>query len=200
MSEHRPIILASSSTWRLKLLNDAGIPATSQSAQINEYDIQGSDPVDIALKRATAKAFDVASAHPEALVIGADQVVYLDGQLFEKPKSALEWRQRLRLLRGQAHHLSTAVTLVQGDTIDQFVETTLVYFRAEIDEAHLDAYVSHGEAWGCAGGYMMEGHGAWLIERIEGDWQNVIGLPIFPLITRLYQLGYRYPIHASTSV
>ena len=92
-----------------------------------------------------------------------------------------------------------AVTLVQGDTIDQFVETTLVYFRAKSMKPTL-MHMCHGEAWGCAVGYMMEGHGAWLIERIEGDWQNVIGLPIFPLITRLYQLGYRYPIHASTSV
>ena len=199
MSEHRPIILASSSQWRLKLLTDAGIQATAQSADINEYDILGTDPIDIALNRSSAKALNVAKSNPQSLVIGADQVVYRNGILFEKPKSVSEWRHRLLAFRGQAHQLSTAVTIVQNGMLDQFVETTQVYFREEIDEAHIDAYIAHGEAWGCAGGYMMEGHGAWLIERIDGDWQNVIGLPIFPLISRLYQLGYRYPQTAPNS-
>ena len=200
MSEWPSIILASASKWRLKLLHDVGILAVGQAAEIDEYTICGEGPIDTALKRSAAKALHVASMHSSALVIGADQVVYLGAQLFEKPKTVQEWRERLLFLRGQKHQLSTAVTLVFDGQHTQFVQTTEIYFRADISEHEIDAYIEHGEAWGCAGGYMMEGHGAWLIEKIEGDWQNVIGLPIFPLISRLKHLGYGYTVHSKERV
>lgn len=193
-----PIVLASGSQWRLKLLNDSGILATGEAACIDEHSILGVDPIDTALHRAIAKAEAVAKDHSKSLVIGADQVVYIDELLFEKPISEKQWFERLCFLRGKSHLLSTAVVILLDGEQQSFVETTMVNFRSDISNDEIRSYISHGEAWGCAGGYMMEGHGAWMIESIEGDWQNVIGLPIFPLISQLKRLGYSYPLYASS--
>ena len=94
-------------------------------------------------------------------------------------------------MRGRTHHLTTAVSLVslEHQIHRKFYETTNIVFRGDLTDAELRAYVENGEAKRCAGGYMMERKGAWMIERIEGDWQNVIGLPIFPLLTELRDLN-----------
>ena len=128
-------------------------------------------------------------------MIGADQVCYIDDVVMDKPKSSEEWFVRLQAMRGRGHKLSTAVCLMrrgateESNVLVEFVETTRVYFRSDLSDADLRAYVEIGEARKCAGGYMMEQRGAWLIERIERDWQNVIGLPIFPLLGHLKTLG-----------
>ena len=115
--------------------------------------------------------------------------------VMDKPKSSTEWLSRLQTMRGRSHKLSTAVCLMgrgasdEDNVLREFVETTRVYFRSDLKDDALQAYVDFGEARNCAGGYMMEQRGAWLIEKIEGDWQNVIGLPIFPLLAHLKELG-----------
>jgi septum formation protein len=172
------------------MLSDIGIVAQGIPADIDEESITHLRPVETAQKRAQAKAENVYLSHPNALVIGADQVVYVGLKIFSKPKSEEEWFERLQYLRGQSHLLTTAVSIKGANEPIDFIQTTQVKFRGDLSDESLWAYVKHGEAWGCAGGYMMEGRGAWLIESIQGDWQNVIGLPIFPLITHLRSLGY----------
>lgn len=189
------LMLASSSPYRQALLRDVGLDVSTMGAAIDEYSIVGETPIETAQKRAMAKARDVSQKKPDYVVIGADQVCYLDDIVMDKPKSDEEWLNRLKLMRGRSHNLSTAVCIVKhtetGESIvlTEFVETTRVYFRSGVSDADLQAYVELGEAKKCAGGYMMEQRGAWLIEKIEGDWQNVIGLPIFPLLERLRALG-----------
>ena len=189
------LMLASSSPYRQALLRDVGLNVLATGANVDEYSILGQSPIETAQKRAFAKAQHVASVHPEYVVIGADQVCYLDELVLDKPQSSDEWFSRLQSMRGRFHYLSTAVCLLrknangEQDLHTEFVETTKVYFRADLSDDDLRMYVDIGEASQCAGGYMMERKGAWLIEKIEGDWQNVIGLPIFPLLKHLKLFG-----------
>ena len=184
------LILASGSQYRLKLLKDIGIDCIGVSADIDEYAILGNDPIETATLRANAKANFVFATHSDSIVIAADQVVYLGADIMDKPKSDEEWLLRLKRMRGQMHLLSTAVCIRTPDLqMLHFVETTEVYFRSDLTDEMLQTYVKIGEARGCAGGYMMEQKGAWLIEKIVGDWQNVIGLPIFGLTKILRDLG-----------
>ena len=198
------LMLASSSPYRQALLRDVGLNVSAIGADIDEYSILGRTPVETAQKRARSKAKAVFIKHPEYIVIGADQVCYIDNVVMDKPKSSAEWLSRLQKMRGRSHNLSTAVCLMgngaKGDNaiLTEFVETTRVHFRSDISDADLQTYVDIGEARKCAGGYMMEQRGAWLIEKIEGDWQNVIGLPIFPLLGYLKRLGC--PIFGVTDI
>lgn len=128
------------------------------------------------------------------IVIGADQVAHLDGEAFGKPVDPDDHRARLRALRGRTHVLSTGVSfrgpgaVALGRAAD-FVEHTSIHFRADVTDAEINAYVASGDGSGCAGGYRAEGPGAWLIARVEGDWSNVIGLPVFGVLDRLRRCG-----------
>ncbi len=194
------VILASSSIHRLQLLLDVGISALTIAPKIDEESILGDNPIDTAKLRARAKTAAVAQSHLDAIVIGADQVCYLGDILMGKPSSNSQWLNRLRLLRGKDHLLSTAVCIaVPGSSQRvEFVETTTIRFRDTLSDEDLMRYVLMGEARNCAGGYMMEKRGAWLIESIHGDWQNVIGLPIFPLLHQLKRIGV--PCFGETNV
>ncbi len=187
----RPLILASSSRWRRDLLAAAGLPCEAEDPGVDEAAIQADDPDALALARARAKALAVARRRPGALVIGADQVAHLDGECFGKPTGPEDWLARLKQLRGRTHLLSTGVVLAQDEELEAFVVRSAVRFRADLEDAELRAYVALGEAAGCAGGYMVEGQGAWLVDAVDGDWSNVVGLPIFALIGRLRARGAR---------
>jgi len=183
------IILASGSQWRKKLLVDIGLNVIAIAAEIEEGDIIGDTPINTAIGRAQAKAEDVLGRYPEAMIIGADQVCHLEGQTIGKPSSDQEWLDRLEKMRGKNHFLTTAVSIRSADHRIDFHETTMVKFRKDLPREVLQRYIETNEARNCAGGYMMERKGAWLIEKIEGDWQNVIGLPIFSLTEHLRSLG-----------
>lgn len=187
-----PLVLASASAWRLGLLSAAGLDARAVPAPIDEHAIQRADPVELAQARALAKARAVAALCPGSWVVGADQVVHLDGASIGKPRDPIDWLGRLRALRGRPHALTTAVALVDPDGgVEAFEEHSRVRFRDDLSDDDLLAYVTFGEAAGCAGGYMVEGRGAWLIAGVEGDWSNVVGLPVFSLISRLRARGWR---------
>ncbi len=187
------VMLASSSKWRASLLEEAGIPCESVKPDVEESEIVGKNPIDTARMRAEAKAQFVAAIHPERLVLGADQVIHLDGEAIGKPEDDVDWLARLQQLRGRVHLLTTAVALIQGGQVELFHVDTQVRFRADLTDEELRAYVEHGEARGCAGGYMIEKRGAWLVESIDGDWLNVVGLPVLHLIGRLRARGWRFP-------
>ena len=203
------IVLASTSPWRRHLLEEAGLSCLGVAPEVDESAIRGAHPVETARARARAKARAVAHRHPQQLVLGADQVLWLSasadagdgegqaeagGETIGKPRDDADWLDRLRALRGRSHMLTTAVALVAPPELggDEELEvTTRVRLRSDLEEEDLRAYVAWGEARGCAGGYMVERRGAWLVESCDGDWHNVIGLPVLPLIGRLRARGWR---------
>ena len=189
----REVILASGSKWRRELLASTGLVVEAVDPGVDEAQITADDPVELARARARAKALAVSSVHPRGLVVGADQVVHLDGVAYGKPPDPAAHAAMLRTLRGRVHTLSTAVCLAEGEGFECFVVQSQVRVRPDVSDDEIDAYVASGEARGCAGGYMVERRGAWLVEHVDGDWNNVIGLPIAALVDRLRARGWRLP-------
>ena len=189
---NRKIYLASSSIWRASILKNAGIQVNILPPDVDEYSILADHPVETAKLRAKAKGESVLDlCQEDDILISADQVVYLGTEIFDKPKTNEEWFTRLCRFRGVGHDLTTAVSLFcRGNRID-IQEHTKVWFRSDIQDQELRAYIEDGEARGCAGGYMVEQKGAWLIDRVQGDWLNVVGLPLFAILKELRALGFR---------
>ena len=187
------LVLASSSKWRLQLMHEAGIPAEAVDSGVDESAVVGESPIETAELRAIAKARAVAERRPDSWVLGADQVIHLDGETIGKPPSDAVWRERLQRMRGRGHALSTAVALWDGSVMEVKTVTTMVHFRADLTDREIDAYIACGEARGCAGGYMVERRGAWLVDSIDGDWLNVVGLPMLTVVSMLRSRGWRVP-------
>ncbi|HNH50003.1 MAG TPA: nucleoside triphosphate pyrophosphatase [Myxococcota bacterium] len=193
------LVLASTSPWRISMLKSGGVVAEGVAPPIDEASVLAPEPVALAEARALAKARSVAVLRPADWVIGADQVCWMEGQLFEKPKSPAEHLEHLRALRGRWHTLSTAVALCMPGKERLHLEHTRILLRSDLSDGELAAYVAGGEGAACAGGYQAEAMGAQLIERVEGDWYNVIGLPLFALIGILRSEGWRSPLNASST-
>lgn len=191
MNAAPPLLLASTSRWRQELLAAAGIRCSLVAPPADEASVDDPDPRALAALRAHLKAASVHALRPDAWVVGADQVAHLDGVPFGKPTSPEDHRWRLRWLRGRTHTLTSAVAVLMGADVVVFQEDTLISFRSDLSDAELDAYVDCEEGSACAGGYRAEAWGAQLIERVDGDWNNVIGLPLYPLITTLRARGWR---------
>ena len=185
------LVLASTSKWRRQLLEEAGLFAEAVDPRVDESGIVGTDAITTAKLRASAKALAVSKDHQDAVVLGADQVIHLDGETIGKPLNDVLWKERLQTMRGRSHLLTTAVTLVADNEVESFEVTTRVHMRADVTDSEIEAYISLGEARGCAGGYMVERRGAWLIESVDGDWLNVIGLPVLHVVTKLRERGWR---------
>ncbi len=187
-----PVVLASTSPHRLALLRAAGILVEGAAPEADETSVTDPEPRARALGRALLKARSL--VRPGAAVIGADQVAHLDGEPFGRPRGPADHRARLRQLRGRTHLLTVGVAILPPDPRAApitFTQDTPVRFRADLSDAELDAYVATGEGAGCAGGYAAEGLGAQLIEHIDGDFANVIGLPVYRVIGALRALGWR---------
>jgi septum formation protein len=189
-----PIVLASTSKWRRKLLADVGIAvacADPGDAEARADTPPGRGAEGLALARARAKAERL---HREGqFTVGADQVIDVDGELLGKPADADAHVAQLQRLRGttQALHTGLVVLGPGPDARAERVVTTRVRVRADIDDGEIRAYVASGDATGCAGGYRVESHGALLIASVEGDWNNVVGLPVFALVDILRAAGWR---------
>lgn len=189
-----PLLLASTSPTRRLLLEGAGLPVETEAPGVDERAVEatcaGLAPAELALRLARAKAEAVAVRHPDRAVVGADQVLDLDGTALHKPGSAGEARAQLARLSGRTHALHAAVALA-GAITDGFVETARLTMRP-LDAAGIAAYVAcAGEARVTAsvGGYQLEGLGIHLFAAIEGDHSTILGLPLLPLLARLRAAG-----------
>ena len=183
------LVLASTSPFRRELLARAGFHFAGVDPAVDETPPLGATPEGLALALGEAKARAVAKKVPDAIVVGADQVCDLDGACLGKPADAAAARAQLASLRGRSHRLVTGLcVLAPGRAPILRLEATTLLVRAITDE-ELDRYVGTDEWRGCAGGYRVEGGGGALLERIDGDFFNVIGLPLFPLVTILRELG-----------
>jgi septum formation protein len=191
------LILASASTARRAVLEGAGLRFETRVAGVDEAAIkeaaqaEGIPAEDAALMLADAKAARVAAKAPDALVIGADQLLVCEGAWFDKPSYMAAARTHLQRLRGRQHELVTALVCHRGgQRIWQHVAKPRLTMR-DFSDAFLDAYLdAEGEALlSSVGAYRLEGHGAQLFDRIEGDQPAILGLPLLPLLGFLRQHG-----------
>jgi len=171
------LVLASASPRRQELLRNAGITFEMQPADIPEDPLPGEAAKDCAERLAREKAFAIACQRPHDVVLGADTVVVVEGQLLGKPCDAADAARMLRMLSGREHQVITGVCLVVGGQPSAASETTLVTM-SEITDKEIADYVASGEPMDKAGAYAIQGIASRWIPRIEGDYSNVVGLPV----------------------
>lgn len=185
------LILASKSPRRREILTMLGVPFEIVSADAPEVIPPGADAAQAvcaisAQKAAAAEQLLCASEGEDAnrIVLGADTVVAIDGKILGKPKSRAQAADMLRRLSGREHSVYTGLTLLQGGRAETQAEETKVFFR-ELTEEEIAAYLASGEADDKAGAYALQGKGGVFVRRAEGDFFNVIGLPVQLLYTML---------------
>jgi septum formation protein len=184
-----PLLLASTSPQRRAILEQLGLPFEVAAPRYEEDDESGLPPVDLVRAHAAGKARSVAGEAGERPVLGVDTAVVIDGRVLGKPANAAEAAAMLEVLGGRAHVVVSGLCLLTSgwETVEH--EETVVGFR-RLTPRDVAAYVSTGEWEGRAGGYAIQGRGAALVERVEGDYLNVVGLPA-ALLVRL--VADRFP-------
>jgi septum formation protein len=184
---HHPLVLASSSPRRHQLLSMLGIPHRVEAANVQEIRLPREAPAAYVQRLARDKA----RAVPGAWVLGADTTVALGDEILEKPADPEDALRMLRELQGRRHDVLTAVCLRADGTEYEALDRTAVFFRPA-DERALRAYVATGEPLDKAGAYGIQGYGAALIERIEGDFFGVMGLPVRLVLDLMARAGWEY--------
>ena len=185
------VILASQSPRRRELLTQVGIAHEVIPADIDESALPEEAPAAHAERLAREKALTLSVEEREALVIAADTIVVIDGLILGKPRDEDDARAMLERLSGRTHTVYTAVAVACGERVVSGVEDVAVTFRP-IDRATIDAYVATREPMDKAGSYGIQGYGATIVERIDGDYFAVMGLALVRLVRLLERLGWRY--------
>lgn len=187
------LILASTSVYRRELLERLRIPFEVISPKVDETPLPGERTLDLAMRLATAKAAAVSKAHPEAWVIGSDQVADLCGAAIGKPGNFERAMAQLQLMRGTSVVFQTALCLMKGDIQTTLCVPTEVAFRKLSDEV-LESYLLTEEPYDCAGSAKSEGLGISLLESIKSDDPTaLIGLPLIALSGLLRDAGFAIP-------
>jgi septum formation protein len=180
------LILASQSPRRREILEHAGIPFEVRSTGVPEEIQEGETPANYVLRLARAKA----AAVNGDLVLGADTVVVLEEHILEKPHDAADALRMLRILSGREHSVITGICLRSGDAyITEAIETRVRFVSMSQDE--MEAYVASGEPMDKAGGYAIQGLASKYIDRIEGDYFNVVGLPVHRVYAMIKSFGVK---------
>lgn len=194
---HSPLILASQSISRAQILTQVGVKFTAIPSHVDEDILKKQALIDgwpiekTALELAKSKAVVVSKLYPNALVIGADQIMGCDGQAFDKAGSLVEAAEQLRFISGKSHYLYTACVLYQaGSEIWSQMSIPTLTVRP-LSEDFIVYYIDKlgNEILRSAGCYQVEGLGAQLFEAIDGDLFTIMGLPLFPLLTELRRRG-----------
>ena len=188
----KTIILASASPRRKELLKQIGLKFKVVPSEYEESLDSGLDPHELAQRLSLEKANSVARIQPDALVIAADTLGVLNGKVLGKPHTESEARKMLAMLSGKAHSVITGFTIMDAATNKSLTRTveTRVYLR-KLTSGEIDAYVKSGEPLDKVGGYAIQGLGAVIVERIEGDYFNVVGLPLRALAKSLKEFGVK---------
>ena len=178
MNEEAELILASGSPRRRELLAQTGRLFRIIVSDADEIETADMSPTEVAVHNARVKALAVAANVPDsATIIGADTIVVLDGCVFGKPADEEDARRMLSELSGKTHQVITGVCLVHDKQCTTFAETTNVYFK-ELTAGEIDAYIATGEPLDKAGAYGIQGAASAFVDHIEGDYDNVVGLPV----------------------
>lgn len=197
LEQSRTIILASASTARAELLNGAGVSFTVEPALVDEDAVkqslkaEGATAQDVALALADLKAAKISQRYPDALVIGADQMLDCNGVWFDKPPDRETLFAQLMALRGKTHHLEAALCVHEkGRRIWHVIDRAALTMR-DFSDDFLRAYVADSEdpVLASVGGYRLEGTGAQLFSKIDGDYFTILGLPLLPLLDFLRNHG-----------
>ena len=187
---NRPVILASASPRRKEILSLLGFPFTVVPSNVSEdLDVKEGDFEEYARELAALKTLAIAGKEPRSIVIGADTIVVHKGKLYPKPESKEQATAFLKELSGETHTVITGVGIYDGGMTRTFSVKTEVTFR-ELDDVLIDAYVESGDPMDKAGGYGIQTAGALLVEKIDGDYYNVMGLPIAKLTEHMRRLAF----------
>ncbi len=189
------VILASASPRRRELLAMIGIRHEVRPADVDESYFPGEPPPAHAERLAREKAAVVASREPAAVVIAADTIVVIDEVVLGKPRDEADAARILRRLSGRTHTVYTAVAVMRHGRVESGIEAVSVTFR-ELSDAEIAAYIATGEPMDKAGAYGIQGYGATIVERIDGDYFAVMGLSLVRLVGLLGRVGVRYRFRA----
>ena len=178
------LILASGSPRRKELLETAGLDFKVVVAEVQEKIPAGATPEEAVKSLALQKAQAVAEKYPDKIVLGADTVVVSDGKILGKPKSEGNAVEMLTSLSGRVHKVCTGVAIICGEKVENFCEITEVEFNS-LSEDEIRDYVKTGEPMDKAGAYGIQGKGCVLVKKINGDYFNVVGLPVSKVYRKL---------------
>jgi septum formation protein len=195
---HPSVILASQSPRRRELLTLVGIPHTVRPADIDEAYLPGEEPAAHAERLAREKAAVIARDEPDAVVIGSDTIVVVDGEVLGKPRDEQHAAEMLARLSGRSHIVMTAVAVMWRGVELSAVEEVGVTFHP-LDAETVVAYIATGEPMDKAGAYGIQGYGATIVKRVDGDYFAVMGLPLQRLVRLMGQLGLGYRFAAPTA-
>ena len=193
----RPIILASTSSYRAAILKNAGLELEARASEIDERAVESAlentdaTPDDLAAVLAEAKAVAISETAAGAVVIGCDQVLSLDGEVLHKCRTMEDARRRLLQLSGKTHHLNTAAAIaIDGETVWRHVEICTMTMR-DLDPGFVGRHLAAvgDDILNSVGAYHYEGQGIQLFERIDGDYFSIVGLPLLALLHQLRELG-----------
>jgi septum formation protein len=186
------LILASASVRRAEILRSAGLTFSVLSSAVDETPMPGEGAHDLVRRLASAKGELVAArAVGPAIVIAADTVVSLEGEILGKPRTSEDARQMLEKLSGRTHSVVTGITMIRLPDVErrEFVEATQVHF-ASISKEEIVQYLGSGEPFDKAGSYAIQGRAGRYIPRIDGCYFNVVGLPLARVCKELAELGW----------
>ena len=186
-----PIVLASGSPRRKQLLEMLRIPFRVIPPDVDEHVLPGEEPDAYVTRLSKAKAQAVVARAPGDVILAADTTVVLGGKIFEKPTSPAHAVEMLSQLQGRTHEVLTAVAVAADGRLEQALDVSRVTFRP-VERATLEQYVATGEPLDKAGAYAIQGLGAPLIERVEGDFFGVMGLPLRLALDLLAKFGRPY--------
>jgi len=189
------VILASASPRRRELLDLVGIAHEVEPADIDETYRDGEEAAEHASRLAREKGATIAARNPAAIVISADTIVLIDGLVLGKPRDEADAARMLSMLGGQTHVVLTAVAVTYRGKMRSDVESVRVTFRP-LDDERIGAYIATTEPMDKAGAYGIQGFGATLVERIDGDYFAVMGLPLARMVDLLQEIGVRYEFGA----
>jgi nucleoside triphosphate pyrophosphatase len=187
------VVLASASPRRRDLLTLIGIPHEVRPADVDESPRDGESPSAYVERLAREKA--TALGDRDAVAIGSDTTVVVDDEVLAKPESKADAARMLRRLSGRSHVVLTGVAVAWRGRVESAVEAVDVTFR-ELSDEDIERYVATGEPMDKAGSYGIQGYGATIVSRVNGDYFAVMGLPVNRMVRLLEQLGLRYPFGA----
>jgi len=184
------LILASQSPWRKTILEKLGISFDVVVSNFVEDMTQRMPAPDLALALAAGKARAVAIQHPDSLILGADTFIVHEGNLLGKPLTRERAKEMLMSLKGKWHDILTGFVILDAEmgVMHEEVVTTRVHIR-DADESEIDAYVATNEPLNVAGGYAIQGRARALVDSIEGDYWNIVGLPMSAVVVALKQFN-----------